>query len=77
VATKLNLAVGSDLFIVPTVEEADLLLIEFPPGSNPKGPDRQRLNAVKDELDAYNNPDFCEETPVIPDSVVTGLGEED
>jgi hypothetical protein len=67
VATKLNLAVGSDPFIQPTVAQADLLLIELPPGSDPKGQDKQRVNAVKDELDAYNNPYFCEETAVTPE----------
>ena len=42
VATKLNLAVGSDPFIVPVVEEADLFLVDFPPGSNPRGVDDQQ-----------------------------------
>jgi hypothetical protein len=67
VATKLNLLVGSDPFILPVVDEADLFLVEFPPGCNPKGQDKQRANAIKDELDAYNNLD-CAETPVIPGS---------
>ena len=65
VATKLNLAVGSDPFILTTVEEADHFLVEFSPGSNPRGDDRQRALALKNDLDAYNNLD-CEETPVIP-----------
>ena len=64
VATKLNLAAGSDPVILPTVEAADLFLIDFPPGSNPRGADRQTALAIKDELDAYNNMD-CEEGPVI------------
>ncbi len=63
VATRLNLAVGSDLFILPVVEAADAFLGDFPPGSRPSGGDRQEANALKDELDAYNNLD-CEETPV-------------
>ncbi len=65
VATKLNLAVGSDPAIVATVAEVDLFLVDFPPGSNPRGQARQRATAFKDQLDAYNNPD-CEEDPVIP-----------
>jgi RHS repeat-associated protein len=64
VATKLNLAAGSDPFILPTVEAADLFLIDFPPGSNPRGQDKQQALALKDELEAYNNLD-CEEGPVI------------
>ncbi len=47
-ATKLNLAVGSDPFILPTVKAADLFLVDFPPGSNPKGQDKQAALALKD-----------------------------
>jgi hypothetical protein len=54
-ATLLNLERGSDLWIVPSVELADDLLTLFPPGSDPRGADRDAVNAVKDELDAYNN----------------------
>ncbi len=55
VATKLNLANGTDPFILPIVEAADAFLQDFPPGSNPKGADRKRGNELKDQLDAYNN----------------------
>ena len=65
VATKLDLLVGSDPYILPTVDEADELLIAFPPGSNPKKGDKTLLNQVKDLLDSYNNPS-CEEDPVVP-----------
>ncbi len=75
VATKLNLLVGSDPFILPAVEAADLFLAEHPPGSNPKGEARQTANALKDELDDYNNPDFCEEVPVVVAALRKGGGE--
>jgi hypothetical protein len=65
VATRLNLLVGSDPEILPTVEDADLYLAAFPPGSNPRGDDRKAATALKDELDDYNNP-RCQETPVVP-----------
>jgi len=65
VATKLNLLVGSAPEILPTVEEADAFLAAFPPGSEPKGADRQAAEALKDLLEAYNNP-TCQETPVVP-----------
>ncbi|MCP4654242.1 MAG: DUF11 domain-containing protein, partial [bacterium] len=55
VATKLNLAMGSDPVILPVVEEADAFLEIFPPGSNPRGSDRQLANAIKDDLDDYND----------------------
>ncbi len=55
VATKLNLAQGSDPIVVPTVEEADAFLAEYPPGSDPRGSERQEANRIKDELDDYNN----------------------
>lgn len=54
-ATKLNLARGSDPWILPTVEAADAFLALLPPGSRPGGDDLSRANALKDELDAYNN----------------------
>ena len=59
VATKLNLAMGSDPAIVPTVEAADAFLAIYPPGSNPKGAARDQANAIKDQLDAYNNDEAC------------------
>ena len=55
VATRLNLARGSDPFILPAVEAADAFLAVFPPGSGPGGDDREEANDVKDLLDDYNN----------------------
>jgi large repetitive protein len=55
VATRLNLAAGSDPGIRPVVDEADAVLALHPPGSNPRGPDRQEVTRLKDLLDAYNN----------------------
>ncbi|HEX6198644.1 MAG TPA: Calx-beta domain-containing protein, partial [Thermoanaerobaculia bacterium] len=66
VATKLNLLVGSDPEIVPTVEAADAFLAVYPPGSDPKGEPRKDAEALKDLLDAYNNSP-CQETPVVPE----------
>lgn len=66
VATKLNLLVGSDAAILPTVAAADAFLAEHPPGSNPRGELRQQANALKDALDRYNNLD-CQEVPVVPE----------
>jgi hypothetical protein len=65
VATKLNLLVGSDPYILPRVEEADDLLAVYPPGSGPQGEAKQLANEIKDRLQAYNNPD-CPQTPVEP-----------
>ena len=65
VAAKLNLRVGSDPAILPVVGDADAFLAVFPPGSDPRGGDRGTANALKDELDAYNNRD-CVEVPVDP-----------
>ncbi len=55
VAARLNLAKGSHPWIVPTAEEADLFLIEFPPGSSPSGEALTQANSLKDQLDSYNN----------------------
>jgi streptogramin lyase len=54
-ATKLNLAVGSDPSILPTVQNADAFLAAHPPGSDPKGSLRTEANSIKDILDVYNN----------------------
>ncbi|MCP4663219.1 MAG: hypothetical protein GY856_48120, partial [bacterium] len=59
VATKLNLVQGSDPRILPVVEEADVFLELYPPGSDPRGEARQEANAIKDDLDDYNN--SCED----------------
>ena len=67
VATRLNVLVGSDPDIRPVVEDADAFLAAFPPGSNPQKDDKKAANAIKDLLDAYNNPS-CQETPVVPAS---------
>jgi len=55
VATKLNLARGSDPSIVGTVVDADAFLALYPPGSNPRGSARQEADRLKDLLDVYNN----------------------
>ncbi len=55
IATKLDLLVGSEPSIVPTVEEADAFLTTYPVGSNPQGPARDQGLAIKDALDHYNN----------------------
>jgi hypothetical protein len=65
VATKLNLAVGSEPSILPDVNTADLLLTAFPPGSNPAGADKTQVDAVKNRLEAYNTRQ-CGNDPVIP-----------
>jgi uncharacterized repeat protein (TIGR01451 family) len=65
VATKLNLLVGSDPGILPVVEDAEAFLSIHPPGSDPKGADRQEAETLKDQLDAYNHSP-CPETPVVP-----------
>lgn len=65
VATRLNLEVGSSTAILTDVQAADTFLASFPPGSNPKGANRDRANAIKNKLDAYNN-SGCQQVPVIP-----------
>ncbi|MCP4654749.1 MAG: hypothetical protein GY856_04935 [bacterium] len=37
------------------VKEADAFLEILPPGSNPRGSDRQLANAIKDDLDDYHD----------------------
>jgi fibro-slime domain-containing protein/uncharacterized repeat protein (TIGR01451 family) len=65
VATRLNLEVGSSPAILPDVQAANTFLASFPPSSNPKGANKDRANAIKNKLDAYNN-SGCEQVPVIP-----------
>ncbi len=67
VATKLDLARGSTVFapldspqgdgisILPIVAEADAFLAAYPPGSDPRGEDREYGHWIKDQLDAYVN----------------------
>lgn len=74
VATELNLAVGADPEIVPTVEEAHLALVLHPPGSRPRGADRVLVETLKDVLDAYNSSD-CAQVPVDPE-LAARLGSE-
>jgi len=59
VATKFNLAEGSEPWILPQVEAADEFLVEFPPGSDPKGPDASEAKALRKQLIRYNDSD-CE-----------------
>ncbi|HSL84209.1 MAG TPA: Calx-beta domain-containing protein, partial [Thermoanaerobaculia bacterium] len=56
-ATKLNLARGARdrETVLPTVEAADAFLELFPPGSDPRGADREEANRLKDALDRFNN----------------------
>jgi len=54
VATKLNLARGSEPSILPVVEDADTFLAVYPPGSNPRGEDREYGLGLKTQLDSYN-----------------------
>jgi hypothetical protein len=58
VATKLNLASGSDPWILPDVEAADEFLVAFPPGSDPQGKDAATAAALRKQLIRYNE-DFC------------------
>jgi hypothetical protein len=65
VATRLNLAVGSNPSIVPVADAADAFLAIFPPGSNPSGANRTQADGLKNQLDAYNN-SGCQQVPVVP-----------
>jgi hypothetical protein len=67
VATELNLRVGSDPAILPVVRQAHEILAAWPPGSKPTGAVKDQVDALKNQLDAYNNPG-CTEVPVIPGS---------
>jgi hypothetical protein len=56
IATKFNLLVGTKPgSILGTVAEADSYLTLFPPGSNPKGPDKTQGEEIKNALQAYNS----------------------
>jgi len=57
--TMLNLAMGSDTSVQPTVDASNAFLVEHPPGSNPRGQDRNTANDLKDILDTYNNAPAC------------------
>jgi len=66
VATKLNLASGSTVYapldspqgdgvsILPVAEAADEFLGVYPPGSDPRGQDREYGLSLKTQLDSYN-----------------------
>jgi len=64
VATKLNLASGSAPTIQDVVDDADAFLEAHPPGSDPKGPAKNDADALKDQLDAYNNAEECNDPAV-------------
>ena len=51
----LNLLVDTDPSIQQVVDDANAFLTEHPPGSDPKGRDRNDALDLKDLLDAYNN----------------------
>ena len=56
VATKLNLLEGSDpSSIQQSVEDSDDFLRDLPPGSRPNRADKTLAEALKDDLDGYNN----------------------
>ena len=57
VATKFNLLSGSDPAIQPVVDQADLFLAVYPPGSRPRGTAKREALALKNVLDDYNNAD--------------------
>jgi hypothetical protein len=65
VTTELNLLVGSAPSILPVVAQAHAFLAAHPPGSKPSGALKAQANAIKDQLDIYNN-SGCVEVPVIP-----------
>ena len=54
IATKLDLLVGGEPSIVPTVERADAFLAANPPGSDPQGAARDEGLAIKELLERYN-----------------------
>jgi len=55
VASKLNLATGTDPSIQPIVDQADAFLALFPPGSDPRGDDRDRARTLRRALEDYNH----------------------
>jgi hypothetical protein len=54
IATKLNLATGSKIDVMPTVEDADAFLAIHPPGSKPNGAAKKEARDLTDTLIAYN-----------------------
>jgi len=54
---------GSDPSILPTVEAADAFLVEYPPGSRPRGEAGDEAERLKDELDEYNNRECDDDDP--------------
>jgi hypothetical protein len=60
VATKFNLAVGSDPWILPDLEAADAFLVDFPLGSTPTGEDKRRAKELRKPLVRYNS-DACDD----------------
>jgi hypothetical protein len=54
IATKLNLEVGSDPYILLDVEAADAYLEVYPPGSRPQGDDRRLGRQLTETLRDYN-----------------------
>ena len=59
VATKFNLAEGSEPWILPYVEQADAFLVDFPPGSDPQGADAAQAKNLRKPLIRYNSI-YCE-----------------
>jgi hypothetical protein len=57
IATKFNLAKGSKPgTIQSTVDEADLFLVAWPPGSKPNGPAAKEARGLAVRLEEYNTP---------------------
>ncbi|MEN8165518.1 MAG: choice-of-anchor D domain-containing protein, partial [Acidobacteriota bacterium] len=54
VATKLNIRAGSKPDILPVVDEADLFLVEWPPGSQPTGAAKIEARKLRQQLNDYN-----------------------
>ena len=54
VATKFNLAEGSEPWVLPRVELADAFLVDFPPGSDPQGADAAEAKSLRKPLVRYN-----------------------
>jgi hypothetical protein len=64
ISATFNVMSGSDpQGIQPVLDAANAFLVNFPPGSNPRGGDRLTATQLKDQLDVYcnSNPNGCRE----------------
>lgn len=71
VTTKFNRLKGSSNSIDGVVTQADAFLLQYPPGSDPRGAARSQANALKDQLEAYNESGCPRPALSIADAVVT------